>query len=148
MTPPVFDQCFAISLPEYTEKPQLLQNVRYKDLKRLKAAILAINKHDSYLDRLETAIQLMCDDLNAMIRDSWCAFHSVRCSASTVLVTGCCCFSYLQAEHFMHNTKPHFLQRPSEKQLHCYTHRAHMHATPPWDAHHWSTLLSCILTFA
>merc|ERR1711988_1024195 len=71
MTPPVFDQCFAISFPEYTEKPQLLQNVRYKDLKRLKAAILAINKHDSYLDRLETAIQLMCDDLNAMIRDSW-----------------------------------------------------------------------------
>jgi len=44
-----------------------------KDLVRLKQSIASHNFYDSYLNRLEAAIQRMCDDLKKHINDSWYA---------------------------------------------------------------------------
>lgn len=75
MLPPVFDQCYAISLPEYAkldqDAKQANQAIRKQDLQRLKASISAINQHDTYLNRLESSIQLMCDDLKSQVQESW-----------------------------------------------------------------------------
>jgi len=69
LTPPVFDQCFAIGLPEQQDTEVKIT----KDLNRLKQSISSHNFYDSYLNRLEAAIQRMCDDLKKHVNDSWYA---------------------------------------------------------------------------
>eukprot|EP01104_Vermistella_antarctica_P002970 TRINITY_DN1313_c1_g1_i1.p1 TRINITY_DN1313_c1_g1~~TRINITY_DN1313_c1_g1_i1.p1 ORF type:complete len:874 (-),score=192.16 TRINITY_DN1313_c1_g1_i1:210-2831(-) len=60
MSTPVFDQCYAISTV-----------CRNEDLLRLRHEIGSLHAYDSYLNRLETAIQMMCDRLRESISKTW-----------------------------------------------------------------------------
>lgn len=91
---PVFDQCFAVALPEqqlqlYSREEKGIRGGEEKmfrktaegeyvahqlvtgDLGRLIAAIGSLNFYDSFVVRLESAIQLMCDELREKIKGSW-----------------------------------------------------------------------------
>mmetsp|Transcript_11762 Transcript_11762/g.47494 ORF Transcript_11762/g.47494 Transcript_11762/m.47494 type:complete len:152 (-) Transcript_11762:94-549(-) len=109
---PVFDQCFAVALPEqqlqlYRQQEQERRGDRGRDragdrggdnggkgeeeemyrrtadgeyvphrlvtgdLSRLIEAVGALNFYDSFVVRLDAAIQLMCEELRAKIKGSW-----------------------------------------------------------------------------
>lgn len=95
LKPPTFDQCFAIAIPEqqtyqtrldqlnYLQKhdeQEKIKKIRTRrgndsvitgDLHRLVGAISSLNFYDSFVVRLETSIQKMCEELLSVIKESW-----------------------------------------------------------------------------
>jgi len=97
LKPPVFDQCFAIAIPEQqtfrTKKDQIHRldddkldepNTKISDRKkrpsdtivtgdldRLVSSISSLNFYDSYSVRLDSSIQKMCGELEEKIKESW-----------------------------------------------------------------------------
>jgi len=114
LKPPVFDQCFAIAIPEQQTYQTKLDHVHYlqdedpklqsqgqsrrlakprrggdtiitADLHRLIGAIASLNFYDSFVVRLESSIQMMCEELLAAIKSSWSyATFLARKDANTV----------------------------------------------------------------
>lgn len=91
LKPPVFDQCFAIALPEhqiiYGAVPQddlaRIPGVITADLPRLLATIKSLNFFDSYVVRLDAAIQNMCTELSDHINSSYWSYVS-RSAKTTI----------------------------------------------------------------
>ena len=95
LKPPVFDQCFAIAIPEQqtfrTKKDQIHRldddklnepkisdrkkrpsdTIVTGDLDRLVSSISSLNFYDSYSVRLDSSIQKMCGELEEKIKESW-----------------------------------------------------------------------------
>jgi len=103
LKPPVFDQCFAIAIPDQQTYHTKHDQVHYledepveahprdssapegrfsrrrnpsqepitADLDRLVAAIASLNFYDSFVVRMDSSIQTMCEELQGKIKESW-----------------------------------------------------------------------------